>query len=52
MSRHDFIIYDQKLRGFYNMVKEFRALKSIVVRVGQTKDKPPSRTHCRSYTEI
>jgi hypothetical protein len=47
MSRHDFLICDQKLRGFYNMAKEFRALKSLVVRVGQAKDKPPSRTHCR-----
>jgi hypothetical protein len=47
MSRHDFLIYDQKLRGFYNMVKEFQALKSLVVRLGQAKDKPPSRTHRR-----
>jgi hypothetical protein len=44
--------YEQKLRGIYNMVKEFRALRSLVVRVGQPKIEPPTWARCMRYAEI
>lgn len=47
-----FSSYDQKLRGIYTMVKEFQALESLVVRVGQPKDEPPSWARCMRYAEI
>ena len=48
-----FSSYDQKLRSIYVMVKAFRDLESLIVRVGQPKDElPPSWARCMRYAEI
>lgn len=47
-----FSSYDQKLRGIYIMVKEFHSLESLIVRVGQPNDEPPSWARCMRYAEI
>lgn len=47
-----FSSYDAKLRGVYMMVKEFIRLESLVVRVGQPKEEPPSWARCMRYAEI
>ena len=47
-----FSSYDQKLKGIYNMIKEFQLLESLIVRVGHPKDEPPSWARCMRYAEI
>ncbi|KAJ7537731.1 hypothetical protein O6H91_11G019200 [Diphasiastrum complanatum] len=44
--------YEDKLEKIYSMVKEFHSLESLIVRVGQPKDEPPSWASCMRYAEI
>lgn len=48
-----FSTYDQKLWNIYSMVKSFKALESLIVCIGQPKNKPPtSWARCMRYAEI
>lgn len=47
-----FSSYSQKLNEIYSMVKEFKILKSLIVRVGQPKDEPKTWARCMRYAEI
>lgn len=47
-----FSSYDERLDKIYSMVKGFRNLQSLVVRVGQPKEEPPSWARCMRYAEI
>eukprot|EP01018_Ginkgo_biloba_P033259 Gb_16771 [translate_table: standard] len=44
--------YEEKLKKIYSMVKEFRQLQTLIVRVGRPKDEPASWARCMRYAEI
>ena len=48
----NFSSYDERLHKIYGMVKAFKFLNSLVVRVGQPKEEPPSWARCMRYAEI
>ncbi|KAH7291047.1 hypothetical protein KP509_30G074600 [Ceratopteris richardii] len=47
-----FSSFDERLRRIFCMVKAFRNLQSLVVRVGQPREEPPSWARCMRYVEI
>eukprot|EP00250_Pteridium_aquilinum_P001165 c11372_g1_i1 orf=1112-3862(+) len=47
-----FSSYDERLHRIYAMVKAFKNLQSLIVRVGQPKEEPPSWARCMRYAEI
>ncbi|MCO5592973.1 hypothetical protein L7F22_046977 [Adiantum nelumboides] len=47
-----FSSYDERLHRIFAMVKAFKNLKSLVVRVGQPREEPPSWARCMRYAEI
>ncbi|KAI5072911.1 hypothetical protein GOP47_0013017 [Adiantum capillus-veneris] len=48
----NFSSYDERLHRIFAMVKAFKNLKSLVVRVGQPREEPLSWARCMRYAEI